>query len=428
MKRVKLPMFLLILLILTGCAPSVTPAPTHGNDGTDGSGTGAATVPGVASGFLSLSGSTRYTGSVDSGFVRDSYAFSLNLIEQLGEDWTGAVSPAALSMSMQMAMLGADNEALSAMQTAMCTSLSAEDLAKSNAALLNTLDGNFGIKMANSVIVDKQYALASQFSRSIADYYRAQTGTFDFNDTEKLLVTINNWVSDKTNGRIDRLFDSVMRDSVMYILSAIDFDMKWKVGFDSNKTISNAVFYGANGKSHVDIMYGSGVYKYAELNEGCIALIPYEGDEFYMAVMLPKDESVSPVQFMEKAIYELDRCADEQVSIWLPKLSIQTHLDLIKQLSAMGMGDALMGGAGNFPGLVSGTDGYNLQIGQVVTATNIDINEDGTQASGAAGVGIVKSDMSMSEKSIKCDRPFAIAIIHADSGAALFMATINDIG
>lgn len=99
--------------------------------------------------------------------------------------------------------------------------------------------------MANAVILDKRYALASEFSRMITDYYSAQTGTFDFSDTEKLVSVINNWVSDKTNGRIDRLFDSVMRDSVMYLLSAIDFDMKWKIGFDSAKTISNAVFYGA---------------------------------------------------------------------------------------------------------------------------------------------------------------------------------------
>ncbi len=428
MKRVKLPMFLLILLILTGCAPSEAPKPTQGGEAADGSGTGAATVPGVASGFLSLSGSARFDGGVDRGFVRDSYAFSLDLIEQLGDGWTGAVSPAALSMALQMAMLGADNEALSAMQTAMCTPLSAKDLARNNAALLNAFDGTLGIRMANAVIVDKQYALASEFSRSIADYYSAQTGTFDFGDTEKLTAIINNWVSDRTNGRIDRLLDSATSDSVMYLLSAIDFDMKWKTGFDSSKTISDAVFYGTNGKTEVDLMYGNNEYRYAELEDGYIVLIPYEGDEFYMAVMLPKDESISPAQFMKKAIYKLDKCVSENVNIWLPKLSIQTHLDLLKQLSAMGMGDALMGGNGSFPGLLSGTDGPNLQIGQIVTAANMDINEDGTQASGAAGVGIVKSSMPMTENNIRCDRPFAVAVMHADSGAALFMATINDIG
>ena len=427
MKRVKLPMLLLVLLILTGCAPSEAPKPTQAGDGADGSETGASTIPGVASGFLSLSGSAGYTGSVDSGFIRDSYAFSLNRIEQLGNDWTGAVSPAALSMALQMATLGADSEALSAMQTAMCTSLSAEDLAKNNAALLNAFDKISGIRMANAVILDKRYALASEFSRMITDYYSAQTGTFDFSDTEKLVSVINNWVSDKTNGRIDRLFDSVMRDSVMYLLSAIDFDMKWKIGFDSAKTISNAVFYGASGKSDADMMYGSGEYKYAELDEGCIVLIPYEGDEFYMAVMLPKDKNVAPAQFMKKAIYELDKCVPEQANIWLPKLSIQTHLDLCQQLSAMGMGDALMGGSGSFPSLLSGTDESTLQIGQIATATNMNINEDGTQASGAAGVGIAKSSMAMTENNIRCDRPFAVAVIHADSGAALFMATINDI-
>ena len=66
-------------------------------------------------------------------------------------------------------------------------------------------------------------------------------------------------------------------------------------------------------------MYGSGEYKYAELDEGCIVLIPYEGDEFYMAVMLPKDKNVAPAQFMKKAIYELDKRVPEQANIWLPK-------------------------------------------------------------------------------------------------------------
>lgn len=51
MKRVKLPMLLLILLILTGCAPSQAPKPTQVGDGADGSETGASTIPGVASGF-----------------------------------------------------------------------------------------------------------------------------------------------------------------------------------------------------------------------------------------------------------------------------------------------------------------------------------------------------------------------------------------
>lgn len=54
MKRVKLPMLLLILLILTGCAPSQAPKPTQIGDGADGSETGASTIPGVASGFKPL--------------------------------------------------------------------------------------------------------------------------------------------------------------------------------------------------------------------------------------------------------------------------------------------------------------------------------------------------------------------------------------
>jgi serpin B len=96
----------------------------------------------------------------------------------------------------------------------------------------------------------------------------------------------------------------------------------------------------------------------------------------------------------------------------------------------MGMGDAFMDGKGNFPGLLELNESEYARISSVVHAARLTVDEEGTKASAATSVEVSVTGILMPPEDafeMRCDRPFAMQIIHADTGAVMFTAVINDL-
>lgn len=430
MKLIKIAAMMICALMLFSCAPA-SPGVDHDadengkttNQQEDNGKLVNSTVKGEPSGWLDIKGEPLDNGEVSDEFTSATNAFALALLENLDDDWTGVYSPASLAMVLQLTMQGADEKARAAMAEALHIDMTNDDINVSNSRLLSAL-GSKGINMANAVMVSSEYALNGNFAAIAANFYRAETGTFDFTDGRSVVDSANKWVSDHTNGRIKQLFETLPKDTLMLLINALDLDLNWKTSFDAEKVYKDLDFHGTNGDQKVTLMAAKGEFLCAEIDGGKVILLPYENDECFMAVALPP-EGVSPNVYLGKVMGRWNECKAREAELWLPKIELNSRLELLETLRAMGMGEALLGGSGNFPGLLDADE--FIQIGDVIQAAHINVNENGTQAAAGSGVAM-KRGISLEDKFVvRCDRPYAMVIVHTATNETLFVATVNNI-
>ena len=103
----------------------------------------------------------------------------------------------------------------------------------------------------------------------------------------------------------------------------------------------------------------------------------------------------------------------------MPKFNIEAEYKLKDALTAMGMGIAFEESNANFTKI--GTAGGNLYINRVIHKTFIEVDEIGTEASGATVVAIADESVP---PSVNLNRPFLIMIRENVSGVILFMGKI----
>src|SRR5205823_7239972 len=85
-------------------------------------------------------------------------------------------------------------------------------------AWLNRNRDDLQLAIANSVWTDKAFPLRESFVSSVERSYEARAASLDFGDPSAA-ATINNWVSEKTNGRIKQIVKSPL-DSDFYLVNA----------------------------------------------------------------------------------------------------------------------------------------------------------------------------------------------------------------
>jgi len=103
----------------------------------------------------------------------------------------------------------------------------------------------------------------------------------------------------------------------------------------------------------------------------------------------------------------------------MPKFKFRTGESLNDVLSALGMPDAFTSAAD-----FSGIDGqHDLQVGSVIHQADIAVDEKGTTAAAATGVGITANAVV---QSLVIDRPFLFFIVHPATGAILFAGRVLD--
>ncbi|HVV55128.1 MAG TPA: serpin family protein, partial [Mucilaginibacter sp.] len=166
---------------------------------------------------LSLSSDELQQASADNTFT-----FSL-FKEVAGENTNGAnllVSPLSVSMALGMTSNGANGETLKAIDSTLNFTGFSQDAINSYYNKLVTelpkLDPNTTLKISNSIWYDQKFSVLPQFIQTDSSYFHAAVQPLDFT-SKSAVTTINNWVSDQTNGKIKQLLNSIQPSEVMYL-------------------------------------------------------------------------------------------------------------------------------------------------------------------------------------------------------------------
>jgi len=345
-------------------------------------------------------------------------------------------SPYSISSALEMTYEGARGKTAGEMQSVFHFNTDPNIRISSFAKLyseINPKNASYQLSTANALWAQKSYPFNVDYLKTIETYYGGKATNLDFiADTEGSRKTINSWVSSKTNDKIPELFapGTLDQSTRMVLTNAVYFKGKWSDPFDKYGTQQKDFTTAAGTKTSASTMHKQSNFEYAEnINYQAISL-PYENNDLSMVILLPKTGKMAETE-KNLSLAEFSKINkslnSELVDVSLPKFKFDTSYDMNDTLSSMGMPTAFDASNADF----SGMDGTkNLYIGIVIHKAYVNVDEEGTEAAAATGVGMKAASVIPTEtvqpKIFNADHPFIFAIMHNQSGSILFMGKVND--
>ncbi|MFH1807307.1 MAG: serpin family protein [Pseudomonadota bacterium] len=286
----------------------------------------------------------------------------------------------------------------------------------------------FRLHVVNAIWGQDGYGFLAPFLDTLAINYGAGLRLLDFaTQTEVARQTINGWVEEQTEQRIQDLIPAGALDSLtrLVLTNAIYFNAAWAEVFAEEST-SQATFSALDGSSvPVQMMHQTTSFKHLDTADLQAVELPYDGGELAMLILLPAAGQFSTFEdalTAESLQSIVDSMSDGEVILSLPRWTFGTpSITLRDVLQGLGMHDAFVSGTADF----SGMDGSReLFIGNVLHKAFISVNEKGTEAAAATAVVMEGSGMP-SGPYITCDRPFIYAIRDLATGTVLFLGRVT---
>ena len=289
--------------------------------------------------------------------------------------------------------------------------------------------GQVKLNVANSLWIQKDYALQDSFLDITGKHYGATPFIVDFvGATEPARQKINTWVEDKTQDKIKELIKPGVLDAMtrMVLANAIYFKGDWASQFKKSATQDEPFSVAPAKTVSVPLMYQENDFGYRETSQYQALTMPYAGKALSMVVMLPKTaDGLSALEADLTASHRAvaSRSGQRKVRVYLPRFKMTSEFGLGDTLISMGMTDAFDGGKADFSGMSGKKD---LCISAVIHKAFVDVNEEGTEAAAATAVVMKRTAMAIEPEPavFRADHPFLFLIRHDASGAILFMGRV----
>jgi serpin B len=371
---------------------------------------------------------------------KENAAFALELYQVLRKDHQNLFySPYSISVALALAYAGARGETAQQMADTMHYTLSEERLHAALNALDQALasrgegatgkDGeDFQLHVANAIWGQKDYSFLDAYLDVLALNYGAGLRLVDFvQSPEEARVTINDWVSEQTEGRIEDLIPAGAIDALtrLVLTNAIYFNAAWAKPFDAKRTEDGAFRLLDGSQATVPMMKQVESLGYA-MGKGYQAVeLPYGGNELSMVILVPDEgqfgafEDALDADRLEAIVQDLRYV---QVALSMPKFKIESSFSLVDALTAMGMPVAFSDDA-DFSGMTGNRD---LAISDVVHKAFVSVDESGTEAAAATAVIMKLTSMPAEPLTVTIDRPFIFAIRDIQTGSLLFVGRVVD--
>ncbi|MBN1944527.1 MAG: serpin family protein [Bradymonadales bacterium] len=365
-------------------------------------------------------------------------AFAFDLYQELLKDADGNLfySPHSISLALAMAFAGAEGNTEAEMAETLHFTLEEARLHSAFNALDQELasrgegaqgrDGEgFRLKIVNATWGQTGYSFLMSFLDVLAENYGAGLRLLDFRQApEESRVTINDWVSENTEGRIEDLLQPgvISSDTRLVLTNAIYFNAAWSIQFEEDVTTQEPFQPLEGNQVTVDMMHLSDSLGYTEGDGYQAVELLYDGEELSMVVIVPdagQFEAFEAGLSSERIAGIIGSMEVANGSLAMPRFEFVSEFSLVETLMALGMIDAF--GNADFSG-IDGT--YNLLISDVVHKAFVAVDEAGTEAAAATAVVFVESAAPMDEFELTIDRPFLFAIRDIPTGALLFVGRV----
>jgi len=326
---------------------------------------------------------------------------------------------------------GAAGETKAAMRKvlALPADASEEAVNESAAALLKSLpsQGEAELSIANAFWLDVSSRIAPEFARLCQEIYGAAAQTLDLNQPSSA-TTINDWVSEKTKGKIPSIVTPNGIAGLPAILTnAVYFKGRFRIPFRKELTQPKA-FYLTDGREKVVPMmrHGGLSNSYLSGRRFEAAVLRYKGSGIALYMLLPVrgagPEQVLTEESVQEALLARESC---ELDLSMPRFKFDFSCQLRESLTRLGMGIAF-----HYPGAdFSALGAPPFFVGEVVHKTHLEVDEEGTVAAAATAVMMPMSarmPQNIRRKTLVFDRPFAVLLRDTITGAIIFVGVVYE--
>uniref|UniRef100_A0A8C7ZVI0 Antithrombin-III n=1 Tax=Oryzias sinensis TaxID=183150 RepID=A0A8C7ZVI0_9TELE len=321
------------------------------------------------------------------------------------------MSPISISTAFAMTKLGACNRTLEQIMKVFQFDTIKEKtsdqvhffFAKLNCRLYRKKDETTELVSANRLFGEKSLFFNETFQNISEMVYGAKLLPLNFKMyPEQARITINDWISNKTENRIKDTLPSGVLDSntVLVLVNTIYFKGQWKKKFDKK-----AVF--------------SSDFQVLEM--------PYIGDDITMVIILPsRNTPLSQVEEslnLKKLNNWLDQMTETSVSVSIPRFKVEDTFNLKEVLQEIGLTDLFSAENASLPGILE-DDSDGLFISDAYHKAFLEVNEEGSEAAAASVVLAVGRSFNPYREVFQADRPFLLFIRESTINTLLFSGRV----
>ena len=370
--------------------------------------------------------------------------FGLDLLrgtrDQTGEP--ALVSPLSAALALSMAANGADGDTLAQFEAvlsggagldvlnALCQALTAD---------YQSLGGSTECSIANSLWVDPEGMIREDFIGRCGGIFDAQVIQAQLSDPG-IVPALNGWVSDHTGGMIPEIVsEPFSEEAAALLVNALYLKNTWAAEFDPNQTMDRTFTHGGGAEERMDFLrHFDRSLPYLETADSVGALLPYDDGRLAFFALMPRLYPDSPdfeawLAGLDGA--ELGRLvrdsrdrADFFLRLSLPKFESEWKGELKDVLTALGL-ELAFDDTGLADFSLLGDNPYGYYLSQVIHATKLEVNEEGTKAAAATVVEAPAGSAAPLEEpqgiELDFDRPFLYGIVDLENGVPLFLGTFE---
>ncbi|XP_010382859.1 serpin A12 [Rhinopithecus roxellana] len=365
--------------------------------------------------------------------TRQNMDFGFKLLKKLASNNPGRnimLSPLSISTAFSLLCLGAQDSSLDEIKQGFnFRKIPEKDLHEGFHYIIHELNQktqDLQVSIGNMLFIDRRLQPQRMFLEDAENFYGAETILTNFQNLKITQKQINDFISNKTHGKINNLIKNIDPGTVMLLTNYIFFRARWQHEFDPNVTKEEDFFSEKNSSVKVPMMFRSGMYQvgYDDKLSCTILEIPYQKN--ITAIFLLPDEG--KLKHLEKGL-QVDTfsrwktlLSRRVVDVSVPRLHMTGTFDLKKTLSYMGISRIF-----EEHGELTKIAPYrNLKVGQAVHKAELKMDERGTE--GAAGTGVQTLPME-TPLVVKIDKPYLLLIYSEKIPSVLFLGKIvNPIG
>jgi len=362
-------------------------------------------------------------------------SFGLKLFKEINSRETDSnvfISPLSISMALGMTYNGAAGSTEEAMRTTLeFGNLSRDEINESYKSLIELLEGidtDVEFNIANSIWYRDDYTFEQDFFDRCGEYFDARVSGLDFGKPQEAKDTMDNWVDENTNGKIEEIVDVVDPiNDMMFLINAIYFNGTWTYQFNEEDTKDELFYLSGGGTKECKMMEVLSEFKCFEDSNAQVIDIPYGDGNYSMTAVIPYygediDQMITGLT-QEKWDEWINSFSEDSVNLFFPKLKLEYKIDknLLTVLSDMGMEIAFDPFEADFTGMYAPG---NIYISRIIHKTFLEVDEEGTEAAAATVVAMTLGSSEGSYPEIRLNRPFLFAIRENHSGAILFIGKI----
>ncbi|KFR12518.1 Alpha-1-antiproteinase 2, partial [Opisthocomus hoazin] len=291
-------------------------------------------------------------------------------------------------------------------------------------AVLNCTDVNITLNIGNALFTAVGYEPQETFLQNIKQFYDSEFFSINFHKPEEAKQQINNYVKEKTKGKIPELISHLDFSTVLVLVNYIYFKAAWEKPFDPLRTYEDDFFVNTNASVRVNMMQHDSNYdSYYDQDLSCeVVELPYQGTARALLI-LPDDGKMKQVEdaLSKETVCKWDtRLVTRRLNLQLPKISISGSYDVKNLLKEMGITEVFSSNAD-----LSGISGSrDLQVSQAIHKALLAVDEVGTEAAGATAVILTR--VLRPSLTIKFNRPFLVVISDKATSTTVFMGKIVD--